>query len=123
MRALQDLAFSEYLLILYMGGVYRDLKSKIQPTLSNLWNVPEEIMNYTFMLHQKLSFNVIFISQRPIFQDHYLPNSLVNNVEGTRTSWDKLTLECMYFEYNCDVYFMLRDTCLRRYDSCLGINF
>ena len=33
--------------------------------------------------------------------------------ERTRTSRDKLTLEWMYFEYNCDVYFMLRDTCFR----------
>ena len=33
-------------------------------------------MNYTVMLHQKLSFNVIFIiSQRPLFQDHYLPSA------------------------------------------------
>ena len=28
----------------------------------------------------------------------------------------------MYFEYNWDVYCMLRDTCLRT-DSCLEINF
>ena len=42
--------------------------------------------------------------------------TLVNTVEGTRTSRDELIIECMYFECNCVVYFVLRDTCSRRHD-------